>query len=141
MIKRLFRKKVSSMFREFIYLDMNRVQSIIAQLQEGLLTDIASGNQKEVSAKAGIEAQVLSLLLPATGEVQGKYATDIKANKVLHDFAFDLAFKSLRQEGLMIENVDEFEREKFPASETAFVLTKGQPKLYDFSALYDTPGN
>lgn len=33
------------MFREFVYLDMDRVQSIVAQLNEGLLTDIANGTQ------------------------------------------------------------------------------------------------
>ncbi len=122
------------MFREFIYLDMDRVQSIIAQLNEGLSTDTATGTQKEVSGKAGT-TDVLAAFLPFTAEGQGKYATDMKENRILHDFAFNRAFKSLQREELVLENVDEFERESFPANETAFILTRGRPKLYDFSTL------
>ena len=134
MFKNLLKKKGSSMFREFIYLDMDRVQSIGAQLNEGLLTDTTSGRQKEVTGKAGTP-ELLAHLFPLTAEAQGKYATDIKENRILHDFAFSLAFKSLQREELVLEDVDEYERASFPATETAFILTRGRPKLYDFSTL------
>ena len=44
------------MFRDFIYLDTERIQSIISQLQEGLLTQIMSGKTSELSgtAKLGV---------------------------------------------------------------------------------------
>lgn len=123
------------MFREFIYLDTDRVQSIIAQLQKGLLTEIMSGNQKEVSATAGVTKGVLSQVVGIEAGVQGKYGTDIRQSKVLHDFAFNIALDSLREKDLLIENVDEFKREEFPVPEAAFILTAGQAKLYDISIL------
>jgi hypothetical protein len=123
------------MYREFIYLDTDRIQSIIAQLQEGLLTEIMSGKQKELSGKAGIAKGVLAQFLPFDAEAQGKYGTDIKHSKVLHDYAFNLTLDSLTEKDLLIDNVDKFSREEFPVPEAAFVLTKGQPRLYDISIL------
>lgn len=123
------------MFREFIYLDTDRVQSIIAQLQEGLLTEIMSGNQKEISGRAGVTKGVLSQLVGIEAGLQGKYVTDIRQSKVLHDFAFNITLDSLRKKDLLIDNVDEFNREEFPVPEAAFILTAGQPKLYDISIL------
>src|SRR5262249_10934776 len=98
-------------------------------------TEVMGGKQKELSGKAGIAKGLLAQYLPLDAEAQGKYGTDVKQNKVLHDYAFNLSLDSLCENDLLIDNVDEFSREEFPVPESAFILRKGRPKLYDISIL------
>jgi hypothetical protein len=79
-------------FRDFIYLDTERVQSIIAQLQHGLLSEVMEGNTEEDSKSAKGTLNFLSMLLPFSASVSAekKEATDIQKSKVLHDYAYKL---------------------------------------------------
>ena len=54
------------MFRDFIYLDINRVQSIIAQLQQGLLNEVMEGKTEHTTGRAQVVAHLLAMLLPAS---------------------------------------------------------------------------
>lgn len=122
------------MFRDFIYLDVDRVQSIIAQLEEGLLTDIITGKQREVSGKGDVAAGILSQFLPVSFSVQGKLASDIKQSKILHDYAYTVALKSLQDKRLLLEATD-FDRRTFPVPESAFVRVNGSARIIDYQTL------
>ncbi len=52
------------MFRDFVYLDTNRVQSILAQLEQGLLTQLAQSRAREVMGQAGLGEGFFAQLLP-----------------------------------------------------------------------------
>ena len=121
------------MFRDFIYLDIDRVQSIIAQLQEGLLEQIIEGKTDETSANMGFRASLLSLLIPIgfSASVGQKNAANLEQNKVLHDYAFDVALNSLREQDYLLE--DDFS----PMPETGFVLIKGLARILDYGTLRD----
>jgi hypothetical protein len=124
------------MFNEYIYLDINRIQSVISQLQQGLLTEILTGKTKEGLGKVGFsdKAGFISQFLPISGEAQGKYISDIKQSKILHDYAFNIAIKSLEEEGFLLE-LEEMEREELPVPEDAFILVKGSLKIFDYKTL------
>jgi hypothetical protein len=81
-------------YRDFIYLDIDRVQSIIAQLEQGLLTDIITGKGKEIVGKGEAAAGILSQFLPVGISIQGRLASDIRQSKVLHDHAYTVALES-----------------------------------------------
>ena len=118
------------MYRDFIYLDTDRIQSIISQLNEGLLTEIMSGKNTEMSAKVGF----LSQLIPVSASINAKRVSDIKENKVLHDYSFNLALESLKEESLLLD-VNEFNREEFPVPDSAFISVSGTMKMLDYNTI------
>lgn len=79
------------MFRDFIYLDIDRVQSIIAQLQQGLLNELMEEKTEEVKGKATAAMNLLAMLLPVSvsGSVEQGRGTSISESMVLHDYAFE----------------------------------------------------
>ncbi len=121
-------------YRDFIYLDIDRLQSILAQLEQGLLTDLIAGRSKEVGGTANIAAGLLSQFLPLTVSAGGKISSDVRESKVLHDYAFTVALNSLRDRSLLLE-ATEFERDEFPVPENAFVLIHGSIQITDYEAL------
>ncbi len=119
------------MYRDFIYLDTDRVQSIIAQLQQGLLDQIAEGKTKEVSGRLRLTVDLLTLLLPVGGAAEAghKSATDLRESKVLHDYAFTVALDSLRDRGFLLEDTPN------PIPETGFILAEGSVRIFDYETL------
>jgi len=116
------------LYWDFIYLDTDRLQSIIAQLQEGLLDQVIKGNTEEYSGGGRITANLLSLLIPLSASATAGYknATDLRQNKVLHDYAFNVALESLREQGFLLENG----LNSMP--DTGFVLLEGPVRIFDY---------
>lgn len=121
------------MYREFIYLDTDRVQSIIAQLEEGLLTQVISGKQKEVTGKLSLAASVLAQFLPVGLEGSAKGGSSIQHSKVLHDYAYEVALNSLRDSEMLFEV--SYGRDELFLPDTAFVLVKGSARILDYKEL------
>jgi hypothetical protein len=124
-------------YRDFIYLDTDRLQSIIAQLQEGLLDQVIEGKTEEYSGGGRITANLLFLLIPlsASATVGYKNAADLRQNKVLHDYAFSVALESLRDQGFLLENgLDSM-------SETGFVLLEGPVRIFDYETFSNIAEN
>lgn len=122
------------MFRDFIYLDINRVQSVIAQLQEGLLNEVMEGKTEETRGKAQMAVNLLAMLLPvsASGSVEHGRGASISESKVLHDYAFEAARRSLEDEGLLLED-EGLDRDGVP--DTGFVLVRGSARISDYRTL------
>lgn len=122
------------MFRDFIYLDTDRVQSIIAQLQEGLLSEVIEGKSEETRGRAQMAVNLLMMMLPvrASGSVEQGRATSFSESRVLHDYAFEAARLSLEDEGLLSEG-GELDRDEVP--ETGFVLVRGVARILDYETM------
>jgi hypothetical protein len=119
-------------FRDFIYLDIERVQSIIAQLQEGLLTEIVAGESKELSGKFGLSAGIVSQFLPIGLSAEKRNINDTQSSKILHDHAFNLAHDSLSDQSYLID-ASYYDLSQEPIPDSAFVLIKGDAKIFDYS--------
>ncbi len=127
------------MFRDFIYLDIDRVQSILAQLQQGLLNELMEQNTKESKERATASLNLLAMLLPASisGSLEQGRGTSISESKVLHDYAFEQARLTLEGEGLLVE--DDLDRDDLP--EDGFVLVRGSARISDYKTLEKISAN
>lgn len=122
------------MYRDFIYLDINRVQSIIAQLQQGLLNEMLKGENKQTTGRMEMAVNLLAMLLPASvsGSVEHSRGSSLNESRVLHDYAFEVARDSLENEGLLIED-DNLDWDEVPKS--GFVLMRGSARISDYRTL------
>lgn len=120
------------MYRDFIYMDSERVQSIIAQLNEGVLTQIMTGKAKELTGKLSIAASVLSHLLPISAEGSAAYTSNTQSSKVLHDYAFNVALESLNEKGLALTDKDLNNTGVF-IPDVAFILIHGTASIVDYN--------
>lgn len=122
------------MYRDFIYLDINRIQSIIAQLQQGLLNEMLEGNTEQTTGKMQMAINLLAMMLPATvtGSVEHSRGASLSESRVLHDYAFEVARDSLEDEGLLVER-DDLDWDEVP--ESGFVLVRGAAQILDYETL------
>jgi hypothetical protein len=84
-----------------------------------------------------ITANLLSLLIPLSASATAGYknAADLRQNKVLHDYAFNVALESLRDQGFLLENgLDSM-------SETGFVLLEGPVRIFDYETFSNIAEN
>lgn len=115
-------------FREFLYLNVPKVESLISQLDEGLSRDQTTqkGSQSRVSGGGSI-AQLLNL----SGE-HGR-TRSLQETKVLHDFAFNRAKTLLHDHGLVLSSEElpiPFDAETLP-----FVAAEGEISILDHEML------
>lgn len=122
------------MYRDFLYLDMDRVQSVLAQLQEGVLKEIITGNAKDLGVDATITAGLLSKLIPVSVEGSAGYQASSQASKILHDYAFTLARQSLRDSDLVID-VEDWNRDELPIPIPAFIEVAGSASILDYELM------
>lgn len=127
------------MFRDFIYLDIDRVQSILAQLQQGLLNEVLEGKTEQTTRRAQIALNLLYMMLPirASGSVEQSRGASISESKVLHDYAFEQARITLDDAGLLVE--DDLDWDEVP--EAGFVLVRGSARISDYKTLEKISAN
>jgi hypothetical protein len=128
------------MYRDFVYMDMGRIQSIIAQLQQGVLEKMMEGKTSELQGKAGIAAGVLASFLPVELGESFTRKRDVQSSKILHDYAFNMALDSLNENDLCLE-VEEWDRKELPLPDTAFVLARGSMSILDYALLKNLAEN
>jgi len=131
---------VSLKIRDFIYLDTERLKSIIAQIEQGLVnisTQLKSNN-KEVMAKAG--GSLLGLLEAAGG---AKYVWQNQATetRTLHDNIYNKVENALTSNDLLITIPGNIKMESIDSnfesmvSNTSFILAKGKVIINDFTRM------
>lgn len=125
--------------RDFIYIDIDRVKSIISQLEEGLIdqTQILSGNS-EGSALRGEGG--LSGFFKAAANSEFKFHRQLSETKSLHDYIYNKVESLLLNEKQLLEIPNEKSviyssdmRETIGNS--SFILTKGKVTINDFRQL------
>lgn len=121
----------ANVFRDFIYMDINRVQSIIAQLQQGLLNEVLEGKTNQTSGKMQMATNLLAMLLPVSvsGSAEHSRGSSLNESRVLHDYAYEVARLSLDEGGLLLERND-LDWDEVP--ETGFVLVRGAAQILDY---------
>lgn len=128
------------MYRDFIYLDTGRVQSIIAQLNEGTLEKVIEGRTSDLEGRAGLAAGILSTLLPVQLGGTVSQTHNVQSSKVLHDYAFNAALESLKRDDLCLE-VQDWDRDSVPIPDGAFVIVRGSMSILDYSLLKNLAEN
>ncbi len=125
--------------RDFIYIDIDRVKSIISQFEEGLIdqTQILSGNS-EGSALRGEGG--FSGFFKAAANSEFKFHRQLSETKSLHDYIYNKVESLLLNEKQLLEIPNEKSviyssdlRETIGNS--SFILTKGRVTINDFRQL------
>lgn len=129
---------MSLKIRDFIYLDIERLKSIIAQIEQGLInisTKLKSNN-KEVMAKAGGS---LFGLLEAAGGAKYVWQNQATETKTLHDNIYNKVENALTSNDLLITIPGNIQMESIidsgfesMVSNTSFILAKGKVIINDF---------
>ncbi|AKB35540.1 hypothetical protein MSSAC_0950 [Methanosarcina siciliae C2J] len=125
--------------RDFIYIDIDRVKSIISQLEEGLIdqTEILSGSSEgsTLSGEGGLIG-----IFKAEADLNLNFHRQLSETKSLHDYIYNKVEKLLLSESqlLRIPN-EEFcvysEKLRNSLSDTSFILIRGKIAINDFSQL------
>lgn len=88
--------------RDFIYLDVERVRSFVAQLKEGLPSESSRTSEHQTATKGSAEGG-LPFIAKVTGEVDYHYTRSNSETRSLHDYIFEELFRSLKSENLVFE--------------------------------------
>ncbi|PIC74007.1 hypothetical protein [Sporosarcina sp. P17b] len=128
-----------SIYRDIIYFDTDKVQSILAQINKGLITSMLESTNSEHKGKGELKTgklMELLLQLPISGEGSYEY-TRIKGlheEKSLHDFALTELLETLP-----LNDVTSLKREAFNSGKKrTFVKVRGDFSLYDYEDLART---
>ncbi len=126
-------------YRDIIYFDTNRVQSILAQINKGLIHSMLestdSKHEGEGKLKTGKLMELL-LQLPISGEGAYKYTKSkgLQEEKSLHDFALTELIETLP-----LKDVTSLNRDSFSTNnKRTFVKVRGNFSLYDYEDLART---
>lgn len=126
------------MIRDFIYLDIERLKSILAQIENGLIESSkrVSGHGKELGA--GGKSSILGFLA-AEGQSKFLWQNEESETKALHDDIYGRIEKHLTENDLLIRvpgtiQVDDVKTRDFEQtiSETSFLLLKGYVEINDY---------
>lgn len=129
----------NNVYRDIIYFDTDKVQSILSQLNKGLLTSIVESNESGHTSEGGLKSgKIMELLLqlPITAEGSYKYTRNkgLQEEKALHDFALTELIDSLP-----LNDVTSLERQAFnTGKDRLFVKVRGSFALYDYEDLART---
>lgn len=132
-----------TMLRDFVYLDTERLKSILAQVEEGVLEEMSETSGSSKSIDAGVEASV-PLLAKLGGA--GRYVVESQqtATRTLHDHIYNYVESRLeeRDELLILNdalNQNDWldDNERMAISPTAFALVRGSVVINDYERMKD----
>jgi hypothetical protein len=127
--------------RDFIYLDVERLKSILAQIDEGYLEERATSSATSKTVGGGAEAQVPGLAkLGGTGQyVWNNQATE---TKTLHDHIYNYVERRLSEESLLYVLNEHLDAERWLSDaartrvpSTAFAIVTGSALINDYGYL------
>lgn len=126
--------------RDFIYLDIERIRSLVSQLEEGLVESFSKSLGSEASVSAGIKGSALGLI-KGEGGLESLWRRDSSENKTLHDYAYSKLEKILLESDLLVqcgkEQLDYPAARVFRAelTSTSFLLLDAAVELNDFTRM------
>lgn len=126
--------------KDFIYIDVPRMESFLAQLQRGLVKEIV----ESASGQKGIEAKLTGGIPWLQAELSGSGGiTRVqKTSKILHDYLYTVLEKGL--EDRVIETAKAFSLEDWQSGivhqrlgerQTDFVKIEGRVRILDFASM------
>ena len=125
--------------KDFVYLDASRLESILAQLQCGLVRELVEtqGRETGIEAELGGGLPWLQARLAGRGGVSGEH----QASKVLHDYLYSLVEEGLgkRIRDVNVFSVDDWRtgrvHQDLGRTQTDFIRVTGRVKITDFMGL------
>lgn len=129
--------------RDFVYLDVERLKSILAQIEEGYVeaTGTTSGSEKKV--EGGAEAHVPGLA-KVGGTGQYLWTSEVSETRTLHDHIYNYVEDRLYEEKRIINLQRELTPQMWLSDEartdigkTAFVLVEGAAIVNDYAYMKD----
>lgn len=137
--------------RDFIYLDIERMRSIFAQLEKGLIESSTDekGEDKRIHGKAATSTLLDVLGIKAEGMGEIFFKNKETETRSLHDHIYNHVEKRLKDEKsiIIIESDSEIKKkwenghlnDKIP--DTSFILVKGRVMLDDYDRFTKLAGN
>ena len=131
--------------RDFIYLDIERLKSIISQIESGVIEKYNGTEGTEKSTSGNIEAGILGFI-KGTGEAEVAIQKAVTETKSLHDYIYNKVEFALMERKLVYEfpnksikkYSDEIRNLLGPSS---FILIKGKVKINDFGHINEIFAN
>ena len=127
--------------RDFVYLDIERLKSIIAQIEGGLVEGFSESEKESGEVSSGLKGKILGLIETSVG---GKFLWEKQENetKTLHDHIYNKVEDALKETELLIripENiaVEDMINEEYRSmlGDTSFILATGKVKINDYSRI------
>lgn len=119
---------------DFIYLDIERVRSYVAQLSEGLPSERVSESEHHTGGQTEVEGKI-----PLVGKIGGTgdyhFSKSTSETKSLHDFIFFELLSGLRKKGQIVDvPSDSVEWNESIFHDGDFVLATGIVKIVDYQS-------
>lgn len=126
--------------KDFIYIDMPRMESLLAQIQQGLIKEIveSTSGQKDIGANLAGGIPWLRAELSGSGSI-----TRVKeTNKILHDYLYTVLEQELGNQ--IISTANAFSPEDWQSGtvhrqlgerQTDFIKVKGRVRILDFASM------
>ncbi len=120
--------------RDFIYLDIERVRSFVAQLSGGLPSELTTGVEHQAGGEVTAEGRI-PLIARASGGADYHFVRSSSETKSLHDHIFAELLRGLRDKQLLAD-VPNYDFQWTPSvfSDGMFVLTSGIVKIVDYKS-------
>lgn len=131
---------MENIFRDFIYMDTERLKSIVAQLNQGLIESTSKTITDSDGGKVNAGVDFLKILKLGS-EASFLWQNQSTESHTMHDYLYNLAESSLKEENLLINIPEDLEPEDLanPSIEmstinsTSFILVKGKTIINDFT--------
>jgi len=132
--------EIDNLFRDFIYMDTERLKSIVAQLNQGLIE--ATSKTVTDGDKGKVDAGINFLnILKAGSEASFLWENQATESHTMHDYLYNLAESSLKKNNLLTNIPKDFTEDdmlnptigKSPLNSTSFVLVKGRTMINDYT--------
>lgn len=126
--------------RDFVYLDIERVRSLVSQLEEGVIETFSKSLGSNSKVSGNIKGGILGIASGESG-IEQLWRRDTQENRSLNDFLYTRLEDQLVKEGLVdrinSESIDEDGLEGFRSglSSTQFLLLDAQVELNDLARM------
>ena len=131
-------------YRDFIYYNGDKIESILAQINSGLLESVTDSKQKANQVGGRAKTTILMELLgfPISGEVNYNRTTttNLQNTKSLHDYAFEEMRLGLQEKNLL-NDVTNLEHRSLKTTSRNFVKVTGKIAIFDYETLSQNLSN
>ena len=127
---------IRPLIRDFIYLDIERVRSFLAQVSGGLTSERTAGSEHQTGAEGQVKGR-LPLLAEASGDVNYHYLRSQSETKSLHDHIFEELYSQLETSESLTDlsyiNASHWIENFF--KDGRFIKTRGLLKIVDYQSV------
>ncbi|MBW7632592.1 hypothetical protein ABES28_08340 [Bacillus licheniformis] len=124
-------------YRDIIYFNADKIQSILAQLNKGVVESLVETKERnhevEGIAKTSKVLEFLGFPFSTEGNYRYNNAKGLQEEKILHDFALTELLKILP-----CKDASKLDRSQLGRNDRVFVKVKGKLSIYDYRDLKDT---